>query len=60
MKVAAVIERDDGGADVVLENITQYELQAIIQAGFVTLIEEMAKKEEEKKRIPAILRGNEE
>lgn len=56
MKIQSVIEKEDGGADVIIENITQEELKALLQAGFVALLERLAAEELEKKNVPALLR----
>ena len=56
MKVKAVFERDDGGVDVMLEELTEWEVQALIQAGFVSLLEEYAEQEKKLKETPALLR----
>mgnify|MGYP001559210441 CR=1 FL=1 len=58
MKITTVIERPDGGADVMLEDIQPHELQALLQAGFVSMVEAYAKKLEDKKSTPAIFRGD--
>ena len=58
MKVTTIIEHEDGGASVMLEDIKPYELEALVQAGFATLLEKYANELEEKKKVPAILRGN--
>lgn len=56
MKIQSLIERDDGGADVVLTEITPSEVEALIQAGFVAMLERYAKEEQEKKKVPMLLR----
>lgn len=56
MKVDAIIEHEDGSATVMLSDISKWEQEALIQAGFVSLLEKYAKEEEAKKKVPAILR----
>jgi hypothetical protein len=56
MKIQSLIEREDGGADVVLTDITPFELEALVQAGFVAMLERYAKEEQEKKKLPMLLR----
>ncbi len=56
MKVDAVIEHEDGSATVMLSDISKWEQEALIQAGFVALLEKYAKEEAEKKKVPAILK----
>jgi hypothetical protein len=58
MKVKAIIERDDGGADVVIEELTPYELSVLVEQGFITLIERYIDEQEKRKKIPAILKGD--
>ncbi len=60
MKIQSLIEREDGGADVVLTDITPFELEALVQAGFVAMLERYAKEEQEKKKVPMLLRKEEE
>ncbi len=57
MKISYIIEREDGGADVGIEDLSPHEVKALIAAGFVKLIEEAAKREEEQKKLPALLRS---
>lgn len=59
MKVATIIEHEDGGADVMLEDVTPKELELLVQAGFNQLLQEYIERMEAKRRIPAILRGDE-
>ncbi len=56
MKIQSLIERDGGGADVVLTDITPFELEALVQAGFVAMLERYAKEEQEKRKVPMLLR----
>ncbi len=56
MKVDAIIEHEDGSATVMLSDISKWEQEALIQAGFVALLEKYAKEEAEKKKVPAILK----
>lgn len=58
MKVDTIIEHDDGSATVMLSDIQKYELEALVEAGFVVLLEKYAKEVEEKRKIPAILKGD--
>jgi hypothetical protein len=59
MKVTTIIEHEDGGADVMLEDITPREMEALVQAGFAQLLKEYADQLEAKRKVPAILRGDE-
>ncbi len=59
MKISYIIEREDGGADVGIEHLTQHEVKALMTAGFVKLMEEAAKKEEERLKLPALLKPKE-
>jgi hypothetical protein len=56
LKIQSLIERDGGGADVVLTDITPFELEALVQAGFVAMLERYAKEEQEKRKVPMLLR----
>ncbi len=56
MKISYIIERDDGGADVGIEDLSPHEVKALLAAGFVKLLEEAAKKEEELRKLPALLK----
>lgn len=58
MKVTTIIEHDDGGADIMLEDVSARELEVLVEAGFVKLVTEYAEQLEAKRRIPAILRGD--
>ncbi len=56
MKIQSLIERDDGGADLVITDITPYEVQLLMEKGFVTILEEYAKDLENSKKVPTLLR----
>lgn len=58
MKVSTIIEHDDGGADVMLEDVTPQEMELLVQAGFTQLLKEYIERMEERRKIPAILRGD--
>ena len=56
MKIQSLIEREDGGADMVVTDITPYEVQLLMEKGFVALLEEYAKDLAEAKKVPTLLR----
>lgn len=57
MIIENIIENEDGSVDCIL-TLTSNEKQALIQRGFVELLSEWAAKEELRKDVPAILRGD--
>ena len=58
MKVTTIIEHEDGGADVMLEDVTPKEMELLVQTGFNQLMQEYIERMEAKRKIPVILRGD--
>lgn len=58
MKVTTIIEHEDGGADIMLEDVTPAEVELLVQTGFNQLLKEYVERVEAQRKIPAILRGD--
>lgn len=55
MKVINLTENEDGSATVNLD-LSQEEAQALLQMGFIQLLEEAIERDKHQRRIPALLR----